>query len=873
MRSKKKSSGSERAALFDEDSLSSEAENDDGALDVGKALLAGAEPTERDQDQADTPSGFYIALPLHDGPGPASLRHASYTVQGMTCPYAWTCATQLSAQATTFQDAETDPAEHLSKVMISVTGLHCASCVRKVEQALLGVDGVSAASLSLVSGRAQVQFDPDRTGLRDLVRAVQTMGFGATLCDEEMDRSSLVRTAEIERYRNRFLVAFLFAVPAFVFGMLLDWIPSTAQWINQDVAPGLSLKAIVLLPLATVVQCWLGLPFYERAFIALQHGSPTMDVLVALGTSVAYLFSVGAVIDRLIEPSFKPELYFDTSILLITFILLGRFLESLAKASTSQAITNLLDLQANSATLLRSVGERDQTSDEQAAGDGVPERSDCPLYDEEEIDVRLVQCGDLLKVVPGGRIPADGIITEGRTSVDEGMLTGESVPVCKQVGDEVIGGTVNQEGMLHVRVLRTGARSTLAQIAQLMEQAQASKPSIQEFADRVSAVFVPVVLLVSALTFAVWLLLAFTVLPEEWIPPGQNRVLFAFIFAVTVLVIACPCALGLATPTAVLVGTGIGAQHGILIKGGRVLQSVHAVSVVVFDKTGTLTHGNPRLTDVIFLGSGIDAQTPLELDEHDSPGAERDREREALRLIASAECGSEHPLGRAVVAHAREVLGLQLSSPSEVEALPGLGLRCMVDGHAVMVGNRRLVQCEQKRDSVRVQTTVCFEDDSKTVMIGAVDGRVVALSPWQTRFEASLQQWAVAMVGDGINDVVALAASDVGMAIGAGSEVALEAADVVLMRSDLRDVITCIDLGRTVYRRIKINLFCAFLYNTAAIPLAAGLIFPLMKEQISPVVGALAMASSSVSVILSSLMLRVYRQPEVIVEASMTSST
>jgi Cu+-exporting ATPase len=636
---------------------------------------------------------------------------------------------------------------------------------------------------------------------------------------------------------------------------------------------------------ATPIQFWIGWEFYTKSYKALRHRTATMEVLVAMGTSAAYFYSVFSIVYGMINTSYQGEVFFETSALLITFIILGKYLEANAKGKTSEAIKKLMSLQSKSAILI----ETDENGN---------------VVNEEEISTDLIQKGDLLKVYPGEKVPTDGLIVYGSSAIDESMVTGESLPVNKSTGDEVIGATVNQQGVLHVKTTKIGSETALSQIIKLVEEAQTSKAPIQGMADKISAVFVPIVVVIALVDFFVWYtLFSLDVVPQSWLPGGTSSFLFSLLLAISVLVIACPCALGLATPTAVMVGTGLGAEQNILIKGGEPLETAHKIESIILDKTGTITYGKPNLTDIIPYN-----------------GFQRN---EMLRFAASAESGSEHPLGKAIVNWAKEELG-DIENPNNFKAISGKGIEAEINEKLVLVGSRGLLTSHSVvLDDGVEETMQTLENDGKTAMLVSIDKQlagviavadtvkpesIIAIKAMQSM---GLDVWMVtgdnertanaiarevginhvfaevlpedkakkvktlqeegkivAMVGDGINDSPALAQADVGIAIGAGTDVAIETADMVLMRSDLRDVVTAIDLSKTTFNRIKLNFVWAFGYNAAGIPLAAGIFIPMIRAafgytfMLPPAIAGLAMALSSVSVVTSSLLLKKYKKPD-----------
>jgi Cu+-exporting ATPase len=749
------------------------------------------------------------------------------------------------------------PATAPERVVLPVTGMTCANCAATVQRTLeRRVPGVVSASVNYANERAVVEVTPGAVSRADLVRAVESAGYGVLeVSDDEPtgDAEARAREAEIAHHTRTFLVGVLFSLPLFAlsmardFGVLGAW--SHAPWVN-----------VLMLALATPVQFYVGWDYYVGGLNALRNRTANMDVLVALGSSAAYFYSVPVTVAHLLgSGALGMHVYFETAAVIITLIKLGKLLEARAKGRTGDAIRRLLDLRPRTARLIR---------------------------DGDEVDVPLasVQVGDLLRVRPGETIPTDGEVVEGRSAVDESMLTGESLPVEKGPGSPITGATMNRSGSLTMRATRVGAETALARIVRMVQEAQGSRAPIQALADRVAAVFVPVVLVIAAGTFLVW-----------WLGVGAGFTP-ALIRMVAVLVIACPCALGLATPTALMVGTGLGAEHGILFRDASALERARDLTTVVLDKTGTVTRGEPAVLSVVALADvGLDAD-------------------ELLALAAAVELGSEHPLGEAVVAEARR-RGLVLPEARDATAATGAGMTAEVDGRTVRIGNRRFLEgagidpapgdaeAEDQELLARTALRVAVDEHpvgviavADTVKEGAADAvtalrraglRVVLLTGDNQRTaEAVARQVGidevraqvlpdekarvvqelqalgpVAMVGDGINDAPALATADVGIAMGGGTDVAVEAADVTLMQGDLRLVPQALHLSRATLRTIKENLFWAFGYNVILIPVAAGVLYPFtglpgMLRELHPILAALAMALSSVSVVANSLRLR-----------------
>lgn len=792
-------------------------------------------------------------------------------------------------------DATLMDSSQRDKIRFVVAGMSSVQEKANVESILCSLTGVKEITVDPLTSKVEVLIDPEAIGLRAIVDAVEASGDYKVVISNQYTNKSPEECDEVGHMFQLFLWSCLFSIPVVFIGAIYPHIWIVQLLLRVKCGPFL-LSDWLKWALVTPVQFVLGRRFYVGAYRSLKRKSANMDVLVVLGTTAAYVYSVCAVLYSA-STGIQLPTYFETSAMLLTFVLLGKYLEVLAKGKTSEAIGKLLQLAPTTALLL--------TVD--SAGKVVAER---------EIDAQLVQRGDLLKVLPGAKVPADGICSWGQSHVNESMVTGEASPVPKAPGDSVIGGTMNVNGVLHIRAMRVGRDTALAQIVNLVETAQMSKAPIQKFADYVASIFVPVVLLLAALTFMVWYVAGkMGAYPDSWISAGGNYFIHALMFAISVTVIACPCALGLATPTAVMVATGIGAQNGILIKGGDALERAHRIQCVVFDKTGTLTMGKPSVTHQTVK---IFDKTPL---------------AEFLTIVASAEAGSEHPMAKALVDYAHNHLVFPeplrsgemprtrdlswMREASEFENVPGEGVRCKIVGVSVLVGNRKLMRSAGVTVSDEVERYLQeTENRAGTGILAAFNGSIVGvvgisdpLNPeaalvveglqrmgircvmvtgdnWGTARSVSRRvgidevfaevlpagkaeiirnlqsdETKVAMVGDGVNDSPALAAADVGIAIGAGTDIAIEAADYVLIRNNLEDVITSIDLSRKAFARIRVNYAFAMGYNILAIPLAAGVFFPYFGLRLPPWAAGAAMASSSVSVVCSSLLLRMYTRP------------
>ncbi|MBI5159664.1 copper-translocating P-type ATPase [Candidatus Micrarchaeota archaeon] len=709
--------------------------------------------------------------------------------------------------------------------------MHCASCQLLIQRALENTPGVVTANVNFAAGRAQVEFDENTNSPEHLIQVVESVGYKARV-GVDLEREKKLRASEINSLKLLVVFSALLSAPALVIGMFLMELPY---------------RLLLLFLLSTPVQFISGRSFYTGAWSSLKNKTASMDTLIAVGTSAAYFYSIAALF-LLVE-----EQYFEVSASLITLVLLGKYLEAVAKGRASDAIRKLLDLSPKTARIERN-GE------------------------ELVVPASQVVVGDIVLIKPGEKIPVDGLVVSGDSSVDESMVTGESIPVEKTKKSKVIGGTLNKHGSLRVQALKVGSESVLAQIVKLVEEAQGSRAPIQRFADAVSAKFVPAVVLLSLLTFSAWFF-AF-----------NASFSFALIAAVSVLVIACPCALGLATPTAVMVGTGVGAQKGVLIKNAEALEMTHKINAIIFDKTGTITQGKPRVTNIVQASSLGHS--------------------EIISLAASLEKHSEHPLADAIV-EAGKQRDVKFHAVTQFKAIPGQGVTGKIGSKVVSLGNLKLAQQLGAKTAILEEKMTQLENEGKTAIVLFVGKKPVGViavadeikpsSPAAVRelqrmgvecwlitgdnactakaiadkagilhcfaevspkvksdYVKKLQSHGkiVAMVGDGINDAPALAQADIGIAMGSGTDVAIESGSIVLMRSDVFDVVRAIKLGRAAISKIKQNMFWALIYNVVGIPIAAGVLYPFTGMLLSPAIAGAAMALSSVSVVSNSLLLK-----------------
>jgi Cu+-exporting ATPase len=745
------------------------------------------------------------------------------------------------------------------KKTFNIEGMTCASCAQTIEKATQKLRGVNLSSVNLATEKLVVEYDPGMVNLTDIIKAVMDSGYEAheeVATADTVDQDKEKKQKEIKSLWNRFLISALFTAPLLYIAMGHLVNAPLPDFINPMMNPEAFATVQLVLTLPVVV---VNSKIYRNGFKALSKGHPNMDSLISLGTSAAFLYGVFATVMIFRgEVAYANELYYETAAVILALIVLGKYLETLTKGKTSEAIKKLMGLAPKTALVVRNGKES-------------------------EISIDEVVVGDIIVVRPGGKMPVDGVVIEGLTSVDESMLTGESIPVEKSVGDAIIGASINKNGTIRYKATKVGKDTALSQIIKLVEDAQGSKAPIAKMADIISGYFVPIVIAIAILSAIAWYF------------AGQTGV-FALTIAISVLVIACPCALGLATPTAIMIGTGKGAEHGVLFKSGTALETTHKLNTIVFDKTGTITEGKPKVTDII-TAEGIS-------------------ETELLTLSASAEKGSEHPLGEAIVNSAEEK-GLAFLKTETFNAIPGHGIEVTINGQDLLLGNKKLMDERHIGLGNLASASDALASQGKTPMYIAKDGKIAGIiAVADTVKESSLRAIKklhkmgievamitgdnkrtaeaiakqvgidrvlsevlpedkanevkklqdegkkVGMVGDGINDAPALAQADVGIAIGSGTDVAIESADVVLMRSDLMDVPTAVELSKSTIRNIKENLFWAFAYNILGIPFAMGVVYAFGGPLLSPVIAAAAMSFSSISVLLNALRLKGF-QPSV----------
>ena len=753
----------------------------------------------------------------------------------------------------------------MKKQKFNVTGMTCSACSAHVEKGVSKVDGVDTVSVNLLNNSMLVTYDETKTDEKSIIKAVEITGYGASVsgtgAKKTSTQSSSAQEDELSQMKYRLIWSLIFTVPLFYISMghMMGW-PLPAIFHNDASAIILAFTQFLLvLPVVFV-----NFKFFRVGFKTLFRGKPNMDSLIAIGSAAAILYGIIAIYqigfgiateDMERVHRYAMDLYFESAGMILTLITLGKFLETRAKIRTSDAITKLVNLRPQTATVERNGQEI-------------------------EIDVADMQKGDIVVIKSGQIIPVDGVVTEGASAVDESALTGESIPVAKNPGDKVIGATINKTGYLKLKATEVGDDTTLSQIIRLMEEATSSKAPIAKLADKISSIFVPTVILIALSAFVIWLLV------------GQTFE-FALNIAISVLVISCPCALGLATPTAIMVGTGQGAKNGILIKSAEALEIAHSVDTVVLDKTGTITEGKPRVTDIITFGDCTS--------------------HELIALAASMEKRSEHPLAEAIVSYA-EKNSIPLASVDEFTTLSGLGISGTVSGRKLLAGNLRLMEENSISIEEAARQGEALAENGKTPLYFAGDGKMIGIMavsdsikptsktaidemqsmglqvimltgdnkktaaaiqkqlglktaiaevlPQDKEAEvAKLQQTGkkIAMVGDGINDAPALARADIGVAIGAGTDIAIESANVVLVKSNLMDVATMVQLSRSVIRNIRENLFWALIYNTLGIPLAAGAFYTILGWKLNPMFGAAAMSLSSVCVVSNALRLKLFK--------------
>lgn len=770
--------------------------------------------------------------------------------------------------------------EELDKRTIAVEGMHCAACVTRVEKALTSVDGVESASVNLVSHNAKLIYNSSLVKDKAIIKAIEKAGYKASF---DVDQLSFMQNKQLKDMRNRFYASLILALPVFIFAMghmnpFRSWFPIFSHWLmTKEIFTGMLLSNFLQLLLTTPIQFVIAFTFYKAAWKSIINKSASMDVLIVLGTSAAYFYSLFAMIYSYFNVLYEGAVFFETSALLLTFIFLGKYLEEIAKGRTSEAIKKLIELRPDTAII-----EKDGK--------------------ELEVPIDDVKVDDICLIKPGDGVPVDGIVIEGQSYLNESMITGESVPVFKEKGAALTGGTINENGFLKMRTTRVGADTTLNQIIRMVDEAQTSKIPIQKLADKISAWFVPAVLILALIAFIIWYsLLKTNVVSLANLPPNiaagiSSPFLFAFLIGITVVVISCPCALGLATPTAIMVGTGIGAKNGILIRSGDSLEIARKTTAVLMDKTGTITEGRPQVTDVLSF-------------------EEKLSDKDVLQIAGSLEKGSEHSIAKAIVQKSEEE-GIAIQEITDFKAYPGKGIEATIKNTQYLVGNRRIAELMKVKASDKIESQMeSLEQEGKTVMMILDSKKIIGvlaisdtIKPTSKEAVEALKHMGIKVVmvsgdnlraakavgqqvgideihaevlpeqkvdvvkkyqqenhivlyqGDGVNDAPALAQADVGVAVGSGTDVAIEAGDIVLVKDDLRDSVTIIDLSQKTIQRVKMGLFWALLYNSIGIPIAAGILVPA-GFLLPAVIAGLAMALSSVSVVTNSLLLKRYKNP------------
>jgi Cu+-exporting ATPase len=786
----------------------------------------------------------------------------------------------------------------MEKIILKISGMHCASCAANIENALKKEAGIKSANVNFASEKLYLEFDEIEISIARIQKIIEKLGYKAAeeTIEEEIyplrngvsngvrDHHKEAKTQEIQKLKKRFILALIFSLPIIymvmgeMLGLPMPMIPESYGAVIQFV-----------LATAVIVSCF---NIWTSGFKNLLRFAPNMDSLIFIGTAIAYFYSLAVSIPMFLGKEIDAHLYYESAALILVFISLGKYLEAITKGKTSEAIKKLIGLQPKTATVLRKI----PNSKHQFPNKSQIQNSNFQNFDYEEVEIPIsdVMVGDVILVKPGEKIPVDGIVIDGYSGVDEKAITGESIPVEKKEGDEVIGATINKTGVLKFKATRVGKDTMLSQIIKIVEEAMGSKAPIQLLADKVSFYFVPSVIGIAVLSFAVWLLL------------GQPLA-FALTVFVAVLIIACPCALGLATPTAVMMGTGLAARNGILIKSGKALEIARDLNIVIFDKTGTLTKGEPAVTDILSVTEILNPKSEI-LNKSKIPNSKL----KILQLAASIEKNSEHPLAEAIVKKAKEEK-LELFEAKNFQAIPGHGVRAELENKKILFGTRKLMIDDQIEPSLIEEKLVALEDQGKTAIILAQDKEIIGIVavadtlkdyskeavkmlhkmgkkvaiitgdnkrvgqaiaeqvgidrvlaevlPQDKSLEIKKLQSEgniVAMVGDGINDAPALAQSDLGIALGSGTDVAMETGEMVLIKDDLRDVVTAIDLSKYTLSKIKQNLFWAFFYNVVGIPLAAGILYPFTGWLLNPAIAAAAMAFSSVSVVSNALLMKRY---------------